>query len=130
VTDTDIAALLRALAEQQTALLAAHAASMRVQGVLIERLTSSGAVAGPPECAPTPTNATTNTSPEDHLVVESVAPAAARDSSAPLDRSAEVPVDTSAEPELVAAEPPAVTEEGGRPATSASGYGRRQPGQG
>jgi methylmalonyl-CoA mutase cobalamin-binding subunit len=39
VTDVDIPTVLRALAEQQTALLAAHAESMRMQRVLIEQLT-------------------------------------------------------------------------------------------
>jgi hypothetical protein len=38
----DIQALLRALVEQQTALLGAHAESMRMQRVLVERLLASG----------------------------------------------------------------------------------------
>lgn len=42
MTDADIQALLRALAEQQTALLAAHAESMRVQRALIDRLGTAG----------------------------------------------------------------------------------------
>ena len=41
MTELDIPALLRVLAEHQTAVLAAHAESMRVQRVLIERLTGT-----------------------------------------------------------------------------------------
>ena len=42
MTELDIPALLQALAEQQTALLAVHAENMRVQRVFIEYDTGAG----------------------------------------------------------------------------------------
>ncbi len=65
LTELDIAALVRALAEQQTALLAAHAESMRVQRVLIERPTNAGTAVSPPERAPGDMSGTASTTAED-----------------------------------------------------------------
>src|SRR5579872_2211925 len=75
MTELDIAALARALAEQQTALLAAHAESMRVQRVLIERLTTVGATVSPPDNAPADTSRTASTTAEDQVVSTTVVPA-------------------------------------------------------
>ena len=103
MTDVDIPGLLRALAEQQTALLAAHAESMRVQRVLIERLTTTSVVVHPPESATSAPSPATNATTEDSAVA-TVAPAAPGTVDGSLESQPADPTVISAEPEAVVAE--------------------------
>lgn len=67
MTELDIPALLQALAEQQTALLAAHAESTRVQRVLIEHLMNTGAVVHSIESGLIATSGTPGAATENHV---------------------------------------------------------------
>lgn len=104
MTELDIPALLRALAEQQTALLAAHAESMRVQRVLIERLTNTGAVAHPPDCGPTETGSAPGATTENQVGTDAVAPAGAAAVADRVEDQSANTIATSVEPEAVVAD--------------------------
>jgi hypothetical protein len=122
VTDLDIPGLLRALAEQQTALLAAHAESMRVQRVLIERLTTTSVVVHPPECASSEPSRITNATTEDGAVA-TLASAAPTTVGGSVEHQSEEPTVISAEAEGVVAERAPVTEvvDGDRPVPQVAG---------
>ena len=111
MTELDIAALVRALAEQQTALLAAHAESMRVQRVLIERLTNTGAAVSSPESAPGDTSSTASTTTEEQVVSTTVASATETVVGGPVEGQSADTVATDAGPDVVVAERPPVMEE-------------------
>jgi hypothetical protein len=123
VTEIDIPALLRALAEQQTALLAAHAESMRVQRVLIERLPGTGAAADLAEHLPIDTSSTAKAPSGAHVTVETVAPTAATDVDDAVEAVSAETIATCSEPEAVVAEaaPAAHDVTGDRPALQVVG---------
>jgi hypothetical protein len=111
MTELELAALVRALAEQQTALLAAHAESMRVQRVLIERLSSADRAVPAPESAPAEMSGTASTPTEHQVAFTTIAPAAPTVVGEPVEGQSADTIATGAEREIVVADPPPVMEE-------------------